>query len=57
MNNKLAIGNVITLKKKHPCGGYAWTIYRLGADVGIKCLKCSHQLFINRLKFIKSIRA
>ena len=33
MNNKIAIGNVISLKKKHPCGGYSWTIYRIGADV------------------------
>ncbi|MCH2507594.1 MAG: DUF951 domain-containing protein [Dehalococcoidia bacterium] len=57
MNNKLAIGNVISLKKKHPCGGYTWTIYRRGADVGIKCLNCNHQLLINRLKLIKSIRA
>ncbi len=45
---ELALGDVIRLKKKHPCGGCDWEVVRLGADIGIKCLTCGHRLLVGR---------
>ena len=50
------VGQKITLKKKHPCGGYEWEIVRTGADIKIKCLTCSHVLMLSREKLEKSIK-
>ncbi len=45
---ELRIGDIIRLKKAHPCGSFEWVIVRLGADIGIKCLKCQHMVLIER---------
>jgi hypothetical protein len=45
---ELRIGDVVRLKKSHPCGSFEWVIVRLGADIGIKCLKCQHQVMLER---------
>ena len=36
---EINLGDVVRLKKVHPCGGDAWEVVRLGADIGIKCVK------------------
>ncbi|MFQ5811936.1 MAG: DUF951 family protein, partial [Anaerolineae bacterium] len=33
----IRLGDVVRLRKQHPCGGYEWEVVRLGADIGIKC--------------------
>ena len=43
------LGDVVRLKKPHPCGSYEWEVVRLGADVGLKCLKCRHQIMLERV--------
>ena len=43
-----SVGDRITLKKKHPCGGSDWEIYRIGADIGLKCLKCERRMMLTR---------
>jgi hypothetical protein len=45
---ELRLGDVLKLKKSHPCGSYEWVVIRLGADIGIKCLKCQHTVLIER---------
>ncbi len=45
---KLNLGDVVTLKKRHPCGGYDWQVVRLGADIGIKCIKCERRVMLPR---------
>ena len=42
------IGDVVRLKKKHPCGSFEWEILRVGADFRLKCLGCGHQIMIAR---------
>lgn len=42
------IGQVIKLKKPHPCGGNIWEIQRTGMDFRLKCLKCSHSVMVPR---------
>lgn len=41
-------GDVLRLKKPHPCGGDEWQVVRIGADIGIVCLKCGHRILMAR---------
>lgn len=50
------IGDIVRLKKAHPCGSDRWEIYRTGIDFGLKCLGCGHRVMIPRPKFEKSVR-
>jgi hypothetical protein len=42
------LGDVVRLKKPHPCGSYEWQVARLGADISIKCLKCHRRVLLER---------
>ena len=42
------LGDVVRLKKPHPCGSYEWQVVRLGADISIKCLKCHRRVLLER---------
>ena len=50
------VGDVVKLKKNHPCGSNECEILRVGADFRIKCLGCGHQVMIARPLLEKSIR-
>ena len=54
---KINIGDVVRLKKKHPCGSYDWEVVRVGADIGIKCLKCQHRALLGRSVFERRVKA
>ena len=43
-----AVGDVVKLKKAHPCGGLDWTVVRLGADIGVKCQTCGRRVLLPR---------
>ena len=43
-----AVGDVVRLKKPHPCGGLDWNVVRLGADIGVKCQTCGRALLPRR---------
>jgi hypothetical protein len=45
---EIKLGDVVRLRKKHPCGSFDWVVVRLGADIGIKCLKCQHTVLLER---------
>jgi hypothetical protein len=42
------LGDVLRLRKPHPCGGTDWLVVRLGADIGLRCLKCNHRVLLDR---------
>ena len=42
------VGDIVKLKKPHPCGSSEWEILRVGADFRLKCLGCGHQVMIAR---------
>ena len=48
------VGDVLRLKKKHPCGSYEWEVLRIGADFRLKCCGCSHQIMSPRNYKIKA---
>ena len=53
---EIKLGDVVRLKKKHPCGSYEWQVVRLGADIGIKCLKCQHRVLLGRSTFERRVK-
>ena len=53
---EIKMGDVVRLKKRHPCGGYEWEVVRLGADIGIKCIKCQRRILLERSVFERRIK-
>ena len=53
---KLYIGDVVKLRKTHPCGSDQWKVERLGADIGIRCLGCGRYVLMDRVRFERRIR-
>lgn len=45
---ELLLGDVVRLKRAHPCGGTDWRIDRVGADIGLRCLACGRHVMIAR---------
>ena len=54
MVTKLALNDIIKLKKPHPCGTNEWRVSKLGMDIGLTCLGCGHSLRIMRTKLNKN---
>lgn len=52
----IKIGDVIKLKKGHPCGSKNWEVHRTGIDFRIKCCGCGHMVMIPRKKLEKNIK-
>jgi hypothetical protein len=45
---ELRLGDVVRLRRTHPCGGQTWLVDRLGADIGLRCLGCSRHVLLER---------
>ncbi len=52
----LYVGEIIRLKKPHPCGSSEWEILRTGMDFRLKCVGCGHQIMIPRKLVEKNIK-
>lgn len=50
------VGDIVKLKKKHPCGSQEWEILRVGADFRLKCMGCGHQIMVARKLVEKNTR-
>jgi hypothetical protein len=53
---EIKLGDVVRLKKTHPCGSYEWQVVRLGADIGLKCLKCHRRILLSRSVFERRVK-
>jgi hypothetical protein len=53
---KYFIGDVVQMRKVHPCGSFEWEVMRVGADFRIKCLGCGRQVMLPRPKFEKGVK-
>ena len=51
------VGDVVKMKKAHPCGSDEWEITRTGMDFGMKCCGCGHFVMLARSKFEKAAKA
>ncbi len=52
----IKVGDVLRLKKEHPCGSREWQVLRIGADFRLKCTGCGHQIMIPRRQAEKNTR-
>lgn len=54
MNIKL--GDILVMKKAHPCGEKRWLVLRTGADFRLRCMTCGHEIMTPRFKAEKNIK-
>jgi hypothetical protein len=52
----LYLDDVVVLRKAHPCGGDAWRVVRLGADIGVRCTTCGRRVLIARSALERDIK-
>lgn len=50
------VGDVVQMKKPHPCGANTWEVLRVGADFKLRCQQCRHIIMLPREKFEKNVR-
>jgi len=50
------VGDVVTLRKQHPCGTNEWTVIRIGADIGLKCHGCGRRVMLTRRVFNQRVK-
>jgi hypothetical protein len=44
----LYLGDLVRLRRAHPCGGDTWLVDRLGADIGLRCRTCDRHVLVER---------
>jgi hypothetical protein len=49
-------GDVVRLRKAHPCGSYEWEVVSVGANIGLKCLKCQRRVLLPRDVFRRRLK-
>lgn len=49
-------GDIVEMRKPHPCGGVQWEITRIGADIGLMCLTCRRRILVPRRQFARQAR-
>ncbi len=50
------VGDILTFKKNHPCGGNTWKVLRIGVDWKLECIGCGRVIMITRLEALKRIK-
>jgi hypothetical protein len=51
------VGDVVQMRKPHPCGGDTWRVVRVGAEIGMRCLTCERKVFLRRSDFARRLKA
>jgi len=55
VEREIRTGDLVRLRKTHPCGGDEWEVVRVGADIGVKCLKCGRRVLLRRSVFERRV--
>lgn len=50
------IGDRVILRKPHPCGSTEWVVYRIGADIGLRCVGCDRRVMLVRSDLLKRMK-
>ena len=50
------LGDILQLRKPHPCGNCDWEVVRLGASINLKCLKCHHTVSLARATLERRVK-
>jgi hypothetical protein len=56
MTIDIKLGDIVRLRKAHPCGSYEWEVVKVGADIGLKCLKCQRGALLQRGVFLRRVK-
>ena len=56
MLKPINLGDIVEMKKGHPCGSNEWEVIRVGADIKIKCLNCNRIVMLERSKYDKRLK-
>jgi hypothetical protein len=56
MEQPINVGDRVQMRKPHPCGSDEWIIYRVGADIGIRCTGCNQHVMLARSVFMKRLK-
>lgn len=53
----LHLGDIVRLRKPHPCGSYEWEVVRVGADIGIRCCHCRRRILMPRSDLRRKLKS
>lgn len=53
----IRVGDIVTMKKNHPCGSNQFLVLRVGMDFRMRCTGCAHEIMVPRVKAEKNIKA
>jgi len=51
------VGDLVRMRKVHPCGCFEWRVVRIGADIGLKCQGCGRRVLLPRSTFERRLKA
>ena len=51
------LGDIVRLRKPHPCGSYEWVVVRVGADIGIRCITCGRRILLERAALRRRLKS
>ncbi len=54
--DELLLGDLVQMRKKHPCGSDRFTVIRVGADIKIRCEGCGRIVMMDRAEFVKRVK-
>ena len=54
---KLYVGDVVQMRKPHPCGSAIWEVVRVGADIGLRCMNCGRRILLPRRQFARQAKS
>ena len=57
MTEQISLGDIVRMKKPHPCGGDEWTVIRTGADIKIRCNGCGRVVMLDRERYLRQRKA
>ncbi len=53
---KFMVGNIVRMRKQHPCGSFEWEVLRTGVDFRLRCCTCGRIVLLTRPKFLKQVK-
>jgi hypothetical protein len=56
MTIEIKLGDIVRLRKAHPCGSYEWEVVTVGTDISLKCLKCQRRVLLERDVFGRRVK-
>ena len=56
LQQEIRLGDLVQMRKKHPCGSDVWQVTRTGADIKMRCSGCGHVVMLDRETFLKRRR-